>query len=169
MNTIKIILEYLGHASTVTVLVTLAVGVVAWLRGILPALLRLGNGLAKRKIAIFAKGDNLTSLKDLLLDSKLFNKNNIINITTKNDLGKAEKSTLFLVFWPDWKSDIENILIKKGDETVLIVYAPQESGFIPKNQMSELTEERNVMVTNFRGRLLNDIVVSMITTSYRKG
>ena len=34
--------------------------------------------------------------------------------------------------------------------------------------MSLLDKKRNVVVNNFRGRLLNDIVVSMITTSYEK-
>jgi len=53
------------------------------------------------------------------------------------------------------------------DKTALIIYAPQELGFISKESMAKLNQKRNVMVTNFRGRLLNDITTSIITTSYK--
>ena len=56
----------------------------------------------------------------------------------------------------------------KADGTALIIYAPQEHGFIPKETMALLDKKRNVVVNNFRGRLLNDIVASMITTSYER-
>jgi hypothetical protein len=139
-----------------------------WLRGISPALLRLGNGLAKRKIALFAKSDNASSLKHLLMDSKLFKAKNIIEICQVNDIGRAERATMFLVFWHDWASDIGKILSIKPDECALIVYAPYDQGRIPDAQMKDLDGKRHTAVTNFRGRLLNDIVASMITTSYEK-
>jgi hypothetical protein len=162
------ILDFVGWVTAVLFLLALALGIYTWFRGILPALIRLGNGLAKRKITIFAKGDHFTSLKDLLVDSKLFKAKNIIQVSTKNDFGRAEQSTLYLVFWPDWQIELTEILQSKKDGHALIVYAPQEFGFIPKEQMSDLSSRRNVMITNFRGRLLNDIVVSMITTSYEQ-
>lgn len=142
--------------------------VVLCFRGFVPVLIRLGNGLSKRKVAIFAKDNTLTSLKNLLHDSKLFNCNNVLEVPNKGDFGKAEKAGIFLVYWPDWKDDIEEILNKKQDGTALIVYAPQEHGTIPGAVMNQLGEHRNVVVNNFRGRLLNDIVVSMITTGYEK-
>ena len=79
------------------------------------------------------------------------------------DIGKAENVSLFLVFWTDWESEIDSILDKKEDKTALIIYAPPRS--IPQEQMVSLDDQRNVTVTNFRGRLLNDIVVSIITRS----
>lgn len=160
------ILDGIGRVTTVIFLLTILWAIYAWFKGILPAMLRLGNGLAKRKIAIFAKGDNFSSLKDLLTDSKLFNKNNIIRISSQGDFGKAEQATLYLVFWHDWNDKIDEILASKKDSTALIVYAPQELGFIPPDKMKALNSKRNVIVTNFRGRLLNDIVGSLMTTSY---
>jgi hypothetical protein len=136
-----------------------------WARGILPAVLRLGNGLAKRKIAIFAKNDNLTSLKALLMDSKLFRERNIFEIAKKEDLGRAAQATVYLVFWPDWRDSVGEILDKKPDECALVVYAPLDGGRIPEDQMKQLDGERNTAVTNFRGRLLNDIVTALITTA----
>ena len=166
MDTIVKILTVVGYGSSIIVLVTVFVSIFLWWRVIFPVLLRLGNGLAKRKIAIFAKGDNLMSLKNLLLDSKLFKKTKVVEISVNADIGKAEAVSLFLVSWPDWGNDIVDILNKKKDGTALIVYAPQDKGFIPNETIAKLNNHRNVTITNFRGRLLNDLVVSMITTSY---
>jgi hypothetical protein len=161
------IVDWVGRITTILFIIAVIGGAVAWARGVLPALWRLGNGLAKRKIAIYAKGDNFSSLEGLLTDSKLFKSNNIVRISGTNDLGKGDYASLFLLYWPDWKEDIERILSSKKDATTLIVYAPQGSGIIPKAQMDSLAEHRNVIVTNVRGRLLNDIVVSMMTTEYK--
>jgi len=168
LNTIRTNIENIGIAQTVFWLAVVVMGAWGILSGILPVLIRLGRGLAKRKIAIFAKGDRLQSLKALLLDSKLFKVKNIKEISSVSDVGRAECCTVFLVFWDDWKDDIEIILDEKYDSTALVVYAPLELGNIPQKRMYEIGERRNVTVTNFRGRLLNDIVVSMITTSYDK-
>lgn len=162
------ILDWIGRFTTLIFLLTIVWAVYAWFNGILPAMIRLGNGLAKRKIVIFAKGDNFDSLKDLLIDSRLFNEKNIVRISKKEDMKKAARQTLFLIYWPDWQTDLSDIIQIKVDSTALIVYAPQEHGFIPKEQMTRLNEERNVVVTNFRGRLLNDVIVSMISTGYEQ-
>jgi hypothetical protein len=166
METIIPIFDVLGYFSTGIVIVSLLIGVWTWIRGILPAMIRLGRGLAKRKIAIFAKGNNLTSIKSLLMDSTLFNKRNMIEIASINDLGRAEAATLFMVYWHDWLDDIDKLLGRKADSTALVVYAPRELGLISEDHMRKIAEQRNTTVTNFRGRLLNDIVTSMITTSY---
>lgn len=117
-----------------------------WFRGISPALLRLGNGLAKRKIALFAKGDNVSRLRSLLVDSRLFRDKNICEIRKSEDVGKAESATLYLVHWHDWASDIEKILGKKPDECALIVYAPYDQGKIPDAQMKNLDGKRHTAV-----------------------
>jgi hypothetical protein len=164
MKNITAFLDILGYASTVLVIGYTVTAVILWFRGILPVLLRLGNGLAARKIAIFARAEAMTSLEILLMDSKLFRKKNVLKIPTVGDIGASEPATLFLVYWPDWKDDLQEILRLKRDGTALIVYAPQEHGFIPKEAMVALEKKRNVVVNNFRGRLLNDIVASMITS-----
>jgi hypothetical protein len=168
MNTLKNWLAYFGALRSLLLIVGIIYAVALWAKGVLPALLRLGNGLAKRKIALFAKGDNVSSLRNLLTDSKLFKPKNICEISKKEDIGRAESATMFLVYWPDWAADIAEILDNKRDECALIVYAPYDKGRIPDDQMKNLDGKRHTAVTNFRGRLLNDIVASMITTSYEK-
>ena len=161
------ILDWVGRVTAVLFLLSIILVIYAWLKGILPALIRLGNGLSKRKIAIFAKGTNLQILVNLLEDTKLLNKRNLIDISSADDIGRAERATLFLVFWDDWQDTIDEILHAKKDATALVVYAPTGPSSIPPDKFLELNKHRNVMVTNFRGRLLNDIVVSLMTSSYQ--
>lgn len=160
---------FIGTIETVVLILLTAYAIILWIKGIAPVLYRLGNGLANRKIAIFAKGDNRSSLKSLLLDSGLFKEKNIVEISGPHDLGKAEEASVYLVFWHDWAKDIEQVLGVKPDKCALIVYAPYHMGRIPDEQMKNLDGKRHTAVTQFRGRLLNDIVTSMITTQCEKG
>lgn len=164
MDTITRILDWLGYPGTI---ISIGIGIYAaylLLRGIVPVLVRLGNGLSRRKIAVFASGDSLRSLEALLADCKLFRKSSVIAIPGREDFGKAEDASVFLMNWADFGQHIDVILRMKKDKTPLIVHALP--GAIPPAMMGTLANERNVTVCNFRGRLLNDLVTSMITTSY---
>jgi len=165
METLFKILAFVGAVETIILIIGITWGFILWTRGILPVLLRVGNGLAKRKIALFAKGDNVNSLKTLLTNSGLFREKNIFAITKKEDFGCAEKASVYLVHWHDFSNDIDEVLSKKPDECPMIVYAPYNMGRIPDEQMANLDGKRHTAVTNFRGRLLNDIVTAMITTN----
>lgn len=144
-----------------------AYGVYLAVIGFLPALWRLGNGLRRRKIAIFAKGDDLTSLSSLFADTKLFSKNSVLQVSTLGDVGRAEDAATFLVHWPDWEhGDLVRILALKKDRTALVVFAPQGRGRVPEDTINLLEQHRNVVLVNFRGRLLNDVIISLITTGY---
>ena len=162
------ILTIVSYISTVIVIISIFIIISLWTKGILPVLLRLGYGLARRKIAIFAKGDNISSIKSLLVDSKLFNHDNIFEITNSGDIGKAEEASVYLVYWPDWADDIEEILDKKPDKCAMVVYAPNDKKKISDKQINDLDEKRHTTVTNLRGRLLNDLVSFMMSTSYEE-
>lgn len=136
-------------------------------KGILPVWFRLGMGLSKRKIAILAENE-AAGLKDLLIDSRLFGAKNIL-LVGKESLKKAESATMMLVHWKSFESQLDQILQIKKDSDALIIYAPQKEGFISDDSMAKLTSQRHTIIVNFRGRLLNDIYTSMITTSYEKG
>ncbi len=168
ISLIKDFLDLLGYPSTIILFLMIIWAIIAWIKGILPAILRFGNGFAKRRIAIFAKNDNLQSMTDLLLDSGLFSDKNITKICKEDDFGKSEKATLFLVYWPDWGEKVIDIKNLKKDGEAMIVYAPKSGGFIPDDIMAKLDNGRNVAVANFRGRILNDIVTALITTGYSK-
>lgn len=157
-------LDIAGYFATIIVFVRLGVAIWNWFTGISPAVRRLGKGLAKRKIALFSSDHGL---KHLLEDSGLFREENIIEISKKDELGRCEDATIFLVYWPEWSRQIKQIIAKKTDKTALIVYAPRSKGEISKKNINLICEERNSSITNFRGRLLNDLVSAMITTGYQ--
>ncbi len=134
------------------------------IKGVFPVWYRLGIGLSKRKIAIFAEKE-FNSLNNLFLDSKVFTDTIQIH---KNDIKRAEKETLFVVHYKEFEDSISDIIKIKRDSTPLIIYAPQHEGYIKQSIMEEINKERNSVVVNFRGRLLNDVITSLITTSYDK-
>lgn len=167
-NEVDSVLGIFGHISTILVVAATVCAIYLCVSGFVPVLIRLGNGLTKRKIAIFAKGDPLRSLQALFEGSDLFRSRNVLPIPDIGDLGRAEKASLFLVYWPDWANHLPEILSRKGDRTALIVYAPQGSGPLSAEAVAQLEKHRNVVLANLRGRLLNDIVTSLITTGYEK-
>lgn len=131
-------------------------------RGVFPVWYRLGIGLSKRRIAVFA-GSEFGSLNSMLTDSRIFN--TVVQIH-KNEIKKAENETIFLVHWNEYKDKIDDIIKVKKDNTPLIIYAPTREGRISDDDMEKINVERNSVVVNLRGRLLNDILTSLITTSY---
>ncbi len=155
----------IGGITTLFMLGGFIVTVYLVIKGVFPVWYRLGIGLSKRRIAIFSSAE-YNSLRRMLIDSKIFESENILQIN-KNDIRSAENETLFLVHWKDFQDKMDEILQAKKDSTALIVYAPQNEGRIDSVDMLEkINSHRNTVIVNFRGRLLNDIVSSLITTSY---
>lgn len=137
--------------------------VIGWALGITPPLIRLGLGLRNRKIAVISSVENFRGLKECLVDSKLFRECNIVNLGTDN-LEKGRKFSLLLVDWSSTKEAIEQIVtVRESDQTPLIIYAKPAT--IPNDIMSSIADRPNTVVVNFRGRLLNDIITSLITTA----
>jgi len=153
-----------GGVSTILMIVGFCYTAFLVIKGVLPVWYRLGIGLSKRKIAIFAK-DEYQSLSDMITASKIFTTTIQIH---EDDIKKAEKETIFLVHWKEFKNKIDEIISIKNDTTPLIIYAPTKEGRIEDEDMSKINSHRNSVVVNFRGRLLNDILTSLITTSYEK-
>ena len=175
MISITTFLTYVGYFTTILFILGVLWAAILWARGIIPVLYRLGKGLSGNKIMIFAATDNASSLENMLIESGLFQKQNISHISSIDDLERTEGFSLFLVYWPDWEDNIRKILTQKTKKTALILYAPHvidpatgKPKIVPKEIMSELNEKLNITLVNFRGRLLNDILVSMITKSYQK-
>ena len=149
-------------------LIGLAVTIYLILTGLGLTFYRLGRGLSKRKIAVFAKADEQSTLASMLVSSNLFKNSRIVSITTPDGISAAESLDVFLVHWPDFQASINEIMNLKKDPTALIVYAPISGGRIPDDVMDKLNAKRNVSVCNMRGRLMSDIVLSMMTTGYEQ-
>lgn len=132
--------------------------------GVFPVWYRLGIGLSKRKVAIFASTENFGNIKASLADSMIFKEKNVIHITLDN-IDKAKDQTIFLVDWETFKEQIEQVFsARKNHQTAVVIYAKPAT--IPQEKMNDIANRANTVVVNFRGRLLNDILTSLITTSY---
>lgn len=138
--------------------------VIGAIRGIIPVLWRLGKSLHNRKIALYAEAE-ANSIKSTLVDSKLFKDKNI-DVIGNNDISKGKSYSMMIVYYPELKDNVEKILSNKNDKDALIIYAPRDKGKIDDNTLSLINSERNSIIVNFRGRLLNDVLTSMITTNY---
>ena len=53
---------------------------------------------------------------------------------------------------------------RKDQNTAVIIFA--KPGSVPNEKMAEIGNRSNTVVVNFKGRLLNDILNSLITTSF---
>lgn len=160
-----------GGITTILALVTLIGTIYTLARGNFPVWYRVGIGLRRRKIGVFAT-ENYDNLKDLLKDTKLFVARNIEKVT-ELDIDKAASYDIFLVSWEDSKDIIEKIVNLKTDKIPLIVYAPYQKnapdkGRVDENSMELINSKRNSVVVNLRGRLLNDIFTAVITSSFEK-
>jgi len=155
-----------GRVSTLLFILASLYAVYLSLRGILPVLYRLGLALSKRRIAIFAESDDFNNLKNVLVDSKLFKEKNILQID-KESIRKAEGESLLLLHWESFKDRLDAVLEIKKDAAALIVYAPTEGGKIDDDAMKKISDHRNIIVVNFRGRLVNDVLACMMTSSWK--
>ena len=152
----------IGGLSTVFIIVGFFYTVFLVIKGVLPVWYRLGLGLSKRRIAVFGNRDNYESLKSTLSDSKIFRQKNIIHIA-ENNIDKAKDETIFLVDWESFSEEIDQVFsARKNHQTAVVIYAKPAS--IPQAKMNDIGNKANTVVVNFRGRLLNDILTSLITT-----
>lgn len=136
------------------------------IRGIIPVLWRLGKSLYNRRIALYAEIE-ATTLKSTLIDSNLFKDKNI-DIIGRKELTKGRDHSMMIVYYPEFKDCILDIISLKNDSDALIVYAPSSEGRIDDEILNAINAQRNSIIVNLRGRLLNDILTSMITTNYAK-
>lgn len=160
-----------GGVSATIVLLGIILHIIAWFLGITPLLLRLGFGRWFRKIAIVANPDMYSVLKKDLIDSGIFRTKNISEAITEASISDVKNHNLLLVHYQSFnETQIKSILANKKSCAGMIFYFPE---FSPENRISdhirdEISNTPNTTLVNFRGRLLNDIVTTLITTSYEK-
>ena len=163
---VKDFFDWFGYGSTVIVVGGLVWGLILWLRGIVPLSIRAGR-IWRNKVAVFAKGGNVAELKDSMDGTKLFGKNSFKEVSTIGNLSASDGAHIFVVHWADWGGDIDAILNKKTSDTGLIVYAPH-GVIVPPADMAKLQNHNFVTLTNFRGRLINDLLAMAIAIRYAK-
>lgn len=161
-----------GGLFTLVAVGVLLITFISWVFGITPLLWRLGLGRWVRKIAIVANNDAYNSLRSDLVDSGIFRASNI-QLISKEHLSKVKDHSLFLVHYQSFnESQIHQILNNKKSSSGMIFYFPEfnpaQGRKISDRMLEAIGEKENTTVVNFRGRLLNDLIITLITTSYEK-
>lgn len=159
-----------GGVSVSLIVLGVLINIILAAVGVAPLLWRLGYGRWFRKIAIVANSAHYEDLKTDLVNSGIFRRGNIFPISNQN-LAKVKDADLLLVHYKSFtETEIKTILSNKRSQSGMIIYFPE---FSHKNKISdemskEIGVKENTTIVNFRGRLLNDIVTTLITTSYEK-
>lgn len=164
-NSIVNFLDAYGRIATLIVILFALWRLILWFRGIVPLGVRAGK-LRGNTIAIFAKSDHYNELVKCLDTTRLYNKKNFSQIAALSDLESSEGKRIFIVSWEDWGNDIQKILDKKTASTGIVIYALP--GAIPHPTMAMLQQYNYVTVTNFRGRLMTDLLTMAVTIRYAK-
>lgn len=161
-----------GGISATLIIVGVLLNFLFWVLGIAPLLWRLGYGRWFRKIAIVANDEFFNVLKSDLTDSGIFREKNIFHISTQS-LSKVKNHYLLLVHYQSFtEENIKEILANKNSKAGMVFYypgfSPKDGKLIPDKIRDQINSKENTTIVNFRGRLLNDIVTTLITTSYEK-
>jgi len=168
MHAVAVTLGVIGGITTAIAIVGLFYVVVCWFLGITPMLRRLGLGRWFRKVYIAAKGEAYNNLRSDLIDSGVFREKNIYQISSQS-IAKIKDSDLTLL---DYKSfndnEVKRILSNKQQRAGLVVYFPGGSGRIADDILTLINNEPHTVLVNFRGRLINDLLVTLLSTSYVK-
>lgn len=155
-----------GGISVSIAFIAIVYKVICFFWGVTPLVLRLGIALWKRKVAVFGNAESFSSFKLMLIDSGVFKESNIDRIDLM-DLAKAKKFDIYLVDWASSSSYINAIFdCRPSQQTPVIIFAAPKS--IPDDELSSIANKSNTVIVNFRGRLMNDLLTSLVTTSYDK-
>lgn len=161
----KEILDWAGRISIVIVAVGIVWRVSLWLRGIVPLSIRAGK-LKQHAMAIFANADNYNELINSLSATKLFGGKSFTRVSTVGDIDTCDGKHIFIIHWADWGDNIDKILAKKTPQTGIVIYAlPREIG---DAEMKKLQTYNFVTVTNFRGRLITDLLTMALAINYAR-
>jgi hypothetical protein len=160
-----------GGISVLLIVINALINFFCWTLGIWPILRRFGYGRWFRKIAIVAGNEEYTTLKGDLVDSGIFKEKNIFQITSQS-LSKVKDNDLLLVHYQSFnENQIIEMLSYKKSKAGMIFYYPgfsHSTNSIPKDILDKINNNQNTTIVNFRGRLLSDILVTLLTTSYGK-
>lgn len=159
------VLDWIGRISAAILALGIIWGVCRWIRGIVPLSIRAGK-LKQHAIAIFASADNYNELVNSLSATKLFGGKSFTRVSTVGDMDTCDGKHIFIVNWADWGDNIDKVLAKKTPQTGIVIYALP--GKIGQPEMEKLQTYNFVTVTNFRGRLITDLLTMALAINYAR-
>ena len=129
---------------------------------------RFGLALFGKKIMIVANDEDYRDLEEDISDSGLIKSKNIQRISSKQLAKTKEALLLIIVYGYLDKEDFKSVATGKSARCGLIVYCSPEKGRIKDEEMELLSKTAFTALCNFRGRLVNDVLLMMLSTSFKK-
>lgn len=161
MDGVDIVIRVLGFIF----LVVVGFGVFT---GLAQATWRFGLALSWKKVYVFGAPDDFATIQSDLVDSGLIRKKNIESIAhgRQADIDKA-----LLIVYACKKENgrfLDEVLKRKKSRCGLIVYCPSGPKALAQEQITKINDAPFTTVCNFRGRLVNDVLLMMLSTSFTK-
>lgn len=137
-------------------------------RKVLIALKRFGLSLHKRKIHVVSASGTFASIKQDLVDSGLITERNVVHIDDKHLSNVGESLLTIVVYGYLDDAETKRLLHSKKSGCGMIVYCAPGSGKVGDTVLDALNKEPFTTLCNFRGRLVNDVLLMMLSTSFSK-
>ncbi|WP_165047491.1 MULTISPECIES: hypothetical protein [unclassified Adlercreutzia] len=145
----------------------LAIGfVVLAVMGLVRPAYRFGKGIAWKKVFIVANDNTRQELKGDLERSGILRKRNIRVKTDGQISDLAGARLLILEYGYLGEKKVQEIVSNKCSDCGVLIYAKHKE--ISDESMSKLNRSQHVSVVNFRGRLVNEILLLLISTSFAR-
>lgn len=156
----------IGSVTTVATIISAAVIVFFAITGLLKAMWRFGIGVAWKKVFIVAEADARDELRGDLMRSGIVRKRNIETMT-RGQTSNLKGARLIVLDYGYLKEDeTVRIVSQKDSDCGVLVYA--KPGAIPDEVMEKLNLSQHVSVVNFRGRLVNEVLILLLSTSFTR-
>ena len=167
MEIIRLFFEIVGMITTTAMIFGGIALFFGWFLGVFLVMKRLGLGRWYRKILIISTNDGGQTLKKDLVDSGVFREK---NVTIANDNSLADIKDSDLILYDYWKLPgcIDEVLRNKQKRAGLIVYSPANNQRMSADVVEMVNKEPFTVLVNMRGRLVNDILITLMSTSYDK-
>lgn len=161
-------LGVIGTLATLFLIISGIITFVGWNLGIWPLMKRFGLGRWYRKVLIVGKESETKSLRRDLEDSGVFRKSNIDEVDGRNLADIKQASLILLDYWSLTEGQVSTALANKQKQAGLVVYSPMGKGRIPDEISATINNEPFTTLVQMRGRLVNDLLITLISTSYDK-
>lgn len=175
MEQINALVEVIFNAWTVISFILAMVGVVSLafvvigcISGLTQAIVRFGLALFGKKVAVFASADDFHVIKSDLASSGLVKEKNIERVSVEQRSSLNEALLIVFACRDDNKKHIKEVVVRKNPRCGLVVYCPDGPSALTHEEMAEINAAPFATVCNFRGRLINDILLMMLSTSFKK-
>lgn len=165
---IRLTLEFIGGATIVATFVSGLMTFFGWSAGIFMVMKRLGLGRWYRKVTILSDVDNGQSLKKDLIDSGVFREKNIKLIGESNISDIKSADLVLLDYWSISPEKALSAISNKQKHAGLVVYSPMKKGRIEDEVTARINDEPFTTLVQMRGRLVNDLLITLMSTSYDK-